>query len=158
MKRIMFVCHGNICRSPLAEFVMKDIVSKAGREKDFYIASAGTSFEESGNPVYPPIKEIMLRHGIPFTERRAVRLRADDYEKFDLFVIMDKNNERNTLRIFGDDPQGKIKMLLSFAGVDRNVADPWYYGNFEQTYSDIFAGCTALMKYFNKREEKQCKG
>ncbi len=149
MKKIMFVCHGNICRSPLAEFVMKDLVRKAGREKEFYIASAATSGEEEGNPVYPPVKELMRRHGIPFCERRAVRLSADDYGKYDLFVIMDKNNDRNIRRIFGGDPEGKIKMLLSFTGECRDVADPWYYGNFEQTYSDVFAGCTAMMKYFD---------
>ena len=92
---------------------------------------------------------IMRRHGIPFCERRAVRLAADDYGKYDLFVIMDKNNDRNIRRIFGGDPEGKIKMLLSFTGECRDVADPWYYGNFEQTYSDVFAGCTAMMKYFD---------
>lgn len=153
MIKIMFVCHGNICRSPLAEFVMKDLVKKAGREKDFYIASAATSFEETGNPVYPPIIELMRRHGVPFTERRAVRLNSDDYGKYDLFVIMDKNNDRNIRRIFADDPQGKIKMLLSFTGECRDVADPWYYGNFEQTYSDVLAGCTAMIKYFNEGNE-----
>ena len=150
MKRIMFVCHGNICRSPLAEFVMKDLVSKSGREKEFYIASSATSFEEEGNPIYPPVKELMRRHGVPFSEHRATRLNGDDYGKYDLFVIMDENNRRNIRRIFRDDPEGKIHTLLSFAGESRDVADPWYYGNFEQTYNDVLTGCAALLEHLEK--------
>lgn len=146
MDRIMFVCHGNICRSPLAEFVMKDLVNKNGLTDSFYISSAATSSEEIGNPIYPPIKDIMRRHGIPFGEHCATKLRADDYEKYDLFILMDSNNLRNIKRIFPDDPQNKIHLLLEFDGQQRDVLDPWYYGNFEDTFNDIKSGCTALLK------------
>lgn len=149
MKKIMFVCHGNICRSPLAEFVMKDLVGKQGLSDEFLIESSATSSEEIGNPIYPPIKEIMRKHGVPFSEHYAKKLNPDDYEKFDLFVIMDSNNFRNIKRIFRDDSENKIHFLLEFAGIDGDVADPWYFGNFEKTYSDILIGCKALLECLN---------
>lgn len=146
MTRIMFVCHGNICRSPLAEFVTKDLVRKNGLSDEFLIASAATSGEETGNPVYEPVKQLMRRHSIPFEKRAAVKLRPDDYEKYDLFLVMDENNLRNIRRIFPHDPQGKIRKLLSFGGEGEDIADPWYYGNFETVYQQIVSGCQALLR------------
>ena len=125
---------------------MKDLVNRENLSNEFYIASAATSTEEIGNPVYPPIKEIMVKHGVPFENHRAKQLKQNDYNNFDLFVAMDENNLRNIHRIFPSDKDGKIKKLLSFCGSDRDVADPWYYGNFEQTYGDILSGCTALLE------------
>ena len=140
----MFVCHGNICRSPMAEFVMKDIVKKRGKEDEFYISSSATSTEEIwqgvGNPVYPPAKRELLKHGISCDGKRAVQLKADDYEKYDLFLCMDSANVRNATRILRGDKDGKVKKLLSFVGEDRDVADPWYTGDFETTYQDVYSG------------------
>lgn len=145
MIKIMFVCHGNICRSPLAEFVMKDLVKKRGLSDGFRIASGATSGEEIGNPVYPPVRDLMRRHSIPFENRAATKLQPGDYEKYDLFLVMDENNLCNIRRIFPDDPQGKIHKLLSFGGQGEDIADPWYYGNFETVYRQIVKGCTALL-------------
>ena len=142
--RIMFVCHGNICRSPLAEFIMKDLLRNRAPalSQNVLIRSAATSTEELGNPVYPPVRRVMREHGIPFEERRAVRLAPEDYEKYDHFILMDRNNLRNIRGIFPADPEKKIRLLFP----DRDVADPWFYGNFEQTYEDILRGCTALLE------------
>lgn len=145
MYRILFVCHGNICRSPMAELVMKELVRKAGREKEFYIASAATSSEELGNPVYPPARAELAAHGISASGKRAVRLARDDYEKYDLLIGMDSANITNMHRLFGGDPEGKICKLLAFAGRDGDVADPWYTGRFDVTYRDVLAGCEALL-------------
>ena len=150
VKRIMFVCHGNICRSPLAEFVMKDLASRQGLSDELYIESSATSAEEIGNPIYPPIKDVMRKHNIPFSEHYATRLKAEDYDKFDLFIIMDSNNLRNIMRIFGEDREEKIHFLLEYTGNKRDVADPWYYGNFEETYNDILNGCKALIEHIKR--------
>lgn len=150
MKRIMFVCHGNICRSPMAEFTFRDMVNKQGRNGDFYVSSSATSSEEIiagvGNPVYPPAKAELLKHGITCEGKRAVRLTKEDYAKYDLFLCMDSNNVRNALRIFNGDPDNKVKKLLSYCGTDADVADPWYSGDFERTYKDINAAITEFLK------------
>lgn len=149
--RILFVCHGNICRSPMAEFVMKDLVQKAGLADQFYIASAATSTEEIwngvGNPVYPPAKAELARHGIGCEGKWAVQLTRKDYEKFDYLIGMDSANIRNMHRMLGGDPEGKIFRLLSFAGFEEDISDPWYTGNFEVTYRDVDRGCHGLMEY-----------
>ncbi len=151
MIKILFICHGNICRSPMAEFVMKDLVQKAGLADQFYIASAATSTEEIwngvGNPVYPPAKAELARHGIGCEGKRAVQLTRKDYEKYDYLVGMDSANIRNMHRMLGGDPEGKIFRLLSFAGSEEDISDPWYTGNFEVTYRDVDRGCRGLLEY-----------
>ena len=149
--RIMFVCHGNICRSPMAEFVFKNIAKNSGAEDSFIVCSCATSDEEIGKPVYPPARAELAKHGISCDGKFAVRLLPSDYGKYDLFVCMDQNNVRNTLRIFGGDKQNKVKKLLAFTGSDRDVADPWYFGRFDKTYDDIFAGCTALFAHLTEK-------
>ena len=152
MFKILFVCHGNICRSPLAEFVMKQMTSQAKVADNFEIASAATSSEEIGNPVYPPVRELLLKYNVPFTTHRARRMTRDDYEYYDLIVVMDKRNLSNIVRITGADEDEKIHLLLEFAGrPGAEVADPWYCGNFEQTWRDVNAGCRGLLdKLLNK--------
>ena len=144
--RILFVCHGNICRSPMAEFVMKDIVRRRGLEKDFEIASCATSTEELGNDVYPPAKRELERRGIPFSPRRARQMRREDYERYDIIAVMDNQNLRNIRPFSGDDPEHKVKLLLSFCGEDRGVADPWYTGDFSRTYEDVLRGCEGMLE------------
>lgn len=145
MIKILFVCHGNICRSPMAEFVMKDLVKKAGLEDGFRIASAATSCEELGNPVYPPARRKLREHGIDCTGKTARRMTRADYDEYDLLIGMDHANLRNMTRICGGDPDGKLRLLMSYAGSSREVADPWYTGNFEATWQDVSAGCAALL-------------
>lgn len=145
MKKILFVCHGNICRSPMAEFVMKDLVKKAGLEKKIYIESAATSLEEIGNDIHRGTRGKLLQMGIPFERRAARRITAADYEKFDLLVGMDEENLYYMNRAWNNDPEGKIRLLLEFAGKNREVADPWYTGNFDQTYLDVQEGCEAIL-------------
>lgn len=151
MIKILFVCHGNICRSPMAEFILKDMVQKQGLTDQFYISSAATSTEEiwngSGNPVYPPAKAELAKHGLSCEGKRAVQLKREDYEKYDYLIGMDSANIRNMNRILGGDPEGKIYKLLSFAGSDRDVADPWYTGHFDVTYRDVEEGCRGLLTF-----------
>ena len=144
MYRIMFVCHGNICRSPMAEFVFKDIVKRENRESDFLIKSSATSNEEIGNPVHYGTVRKLSQYCISCQGKRAIRLTKDDYDKYDMFVGMDSYNLINMLKIFGSDPDGKIHSMLEFIGQSRDVADPWYTGDFDKTYDDIKAGCEAL--------------
>ena len=146
MKKILFICHGNICRSPMAEFVFKDMVKKAGRENEFYIDSAATSTEEIGNPMHYGTRTKLRQEGIPFTDHRARQITIDDYNDWDLLICMDRNNLRNMQRILGEDTDNKMHFLLEYAGLDRDIADPWYTGNFEETYSDVVAGCRGLLK------------
>ena len=146
MIRILFVCHGNICRSPMAEFVMKKLVTDAGLSDKFEIESAATSTEEIGNPVYPPAKRKLAEHGIACAGKTARQMNAGDYKKFDLLIGMDSANIRNMTRICGGDPENKIKLLLNYAGLNRDVADPWYTGDFDATWNDVLKGCTALLK------------
>ena len=146
---ILFVCHGNICRSPMAEFVMKDMVERAGLSDRFHIESAATSTEEIGNAVYPPARRKLADHGIGCAGKTARQLRRDDYDRFDLLVGMDEANRRNMTRMCGGDPEGKIRLLLEFAGRPGDeVADPWYTGDFEATWRDVNEGCRALLKPF----------
>lgn len=146
MHRILFVCHGNICRSPMAEFVMKWLVAKAGLSAEFEIASAATSTEEIGNPVYPPARRKLAEHGISCTGKTARQITHRDYDYYDYIVIMDRNNLRNLNRMFGEDIHHKISMLMDYTGRPGDVADPWYTGDFEATWNDCLEGCTALMK------------
>ena len=144
MLKILFVCHGNICRSPSAEFIFKDIVKRRGVADSFYIASAATSTEEIDNPVYPPMRAELARHGIGCEGKIAVQLTRADYERYDLFIGMDGANIRNMHRIFGSDPEGKIKKLMDYTEKGGDVADPWYSGRFDIAYSDILLGCEGL--------------
>ena len=144
--KILFVCHGNICRSPMAEFVMKDMVEKNHRQNDFFIASAATSREELGNPVYPPARRIMELHGINCRGKYARQITMRDYEEYNLLIGMDKYNIVNMKRFFGGDPENKISLLLQWANIDREVADPWYSGDFEATWQDVNTGCKALLE------------
>ena len=150
MLKIMFVCHGNICRSPMAEFIMKDLVKKQGKEKVFLILSSATSTEEIwngvGNPVYPPAKAELAKHGISCEGKRAVQLKKDDYDKYDLFIGMDSANIRNMHRILGGDPEGKIRKLMDYTNRGGDVADPWYTRSFDVTYRDVLEGCEGLLK------------
>lgn len=154
MIKIMFICHGNICRSPMAEFIMKDIIKKNGKENDFYIESSATSSEEIfcgiGNPVYPPAKRKLAEEGISCEGKRAVKLTRDDYEKFDYLICMDDNNIRNALYILGHDKDNKLSKLLDWTGSGKNVADPWYSGDFDSAFNDILSGCEALFEKLNK--------
>jgi protein-tyrosine phosphatase len=144
MYKILFVCHGNICRSPMAEFVMKDIVKKAGRSDEFYIASCATSTEEIGNPVHHGTRRKLAEVGISCDGKRAVQLTKSDYNKYDYIIAMDEMNIRNIMRIIKSDPEGKVSLLLSHAGMSSSIADPWYTGNFDDTYRDVLLGCKAL--------------
>ena len=144
MIKILFVCHGNICHSPMAEFVMKDLVKKAGLESQFHIESAATSTEEIGNPVYPPACRKLAEYDISCASAR--QLKNKDYDQYDLLIGMDQPNFRNMHRICGGDPDGKIHLLMEFAGRPKaEVADPWYTGDFEQTWQDVLAGCKGLL-------------
>ena len=146
MLRILFVCHGNICRSPMAEFVMKDMVHRAGLDRRFRIDSAATSSEELGNPVYPPARRKLAEHGIGCDGKTARRMTRADYDAYDLLIGMDHANLRNMARICGGDPMGKIRLLLDYAGRSDEVADPWYTGDFEATWQDVNEGCAALLR------------
>lgn len=146
MNRILFICHGNICRSPMAEFVMKDMVKKAGRERNFNIASAATSREEIGNPVYPPARRELAAHGVACDGHAARQITRRDYGEYDLLIGIDGANLRNMERVFGGDPEGKLRLLLDYTEKPRDVADPWYTGDFGQTWCDIEAGCKSLFR------------
>ena len=146
MITVLFVCQGNICRSPMAEFVMKDLVKKAGLESGFEIASAATSTEEIGNPVYPPARRKLAEHGIGCSGKTARQLQVKDYEYYDFLIGMDSANLRNMRRICGGDPGGKISMLMDYTSRPGDVADPWYTGDFEVTWRDVMAGCKGLLE------------
>ncbi len=150
MAKIMFVCHGNICRSPMAEFIFKDMIKRKGLEGEFFVASSATSTEEIwggvGNPVYPPAKAELAKHGISCEGKRAVQLKKSDYDKYDLFVGMDGMNIRNMYRILGSDPEGKIRKLMEFTDRGGDVADPWYSGRFDVAWRDIYDGCEGLLE------------
>ena len=141
---ILFVCLGNICRSPMAEFIMKNIVANDGKSPDFIISSAATSDEEQGNGIHYGTRKVLTDKGIPFTQDFARKITKEDYCKYDYIIGMDQSNIRDMLAFFGGDPQNKIRLLLSFTEDNRSVADPWYTGNFEKTYNDISLGCRAL--------------
>ena len=146
MKRILFVCHGNICRSPMAEFVMKDLVQKAGLSAQFAIASAATSTEELGNPVYPPARRELAAHGINCRGKTARQICRADYREYDLLIGMDYANLRNMQRFFGEDPENKLHLLLDYTAHPGEVADPWYTGDFSAAWFDVNAGCRGLLQ------------
>ena len=146
MKKILFVCHGNICRSPMAEFVMKKLVRERGVEDQFSIASAATSTEEIGNGVYPPVRSLLAQHGIDCSGKTARQMTKRDYAEYDLLIGMDSANLRNMNRICGGDPERKIHLLLDYTNRPGNVADPWYTRDFEATWRDVEAGCKGLLK------------
>lgn len=150
MYKILFVCLGNICRSPMAEFIMKQMVSEQAIENDFYIESAATSYEEEGNPVYPPARQVLERRGIDCSKKRARKITVQDYKKFDYIICMDSSNFRNLNSMFPQDNGKKIFKLLSFAGINRDVADPWYTRDFSATENDVCIGCEALLKHILK--------
>lgn len=149
MMKIMFLCHGNICRSPMAEYVMKDLVSKAGLEDKFEITSGAVSDEEWFNPIYPPAQRKLREKGVLFGKHSAHKISAAEFADQDLVVVMDRSNLRWLSRIVGEQAmQGKVRMMMDFAGMSRDVADPWYTGDFEQTYRDVLAGCRGIIEEF----------
>ena len=156
MKKIMFVCHGNICRSPMAEFIMKELVRKASAQEEIYIESSATSCEEIGNSIYPPAEYMLTQHGIPCKGHRARRFTVDDYNSFDLVAVMEDYNVRNLTRIIGCDCEGKVWKLMDFVADEpqrcsgADISDPWYHGNFDKTYKEIEKGCKALLKYLDR--------
>ena len=151
MIRILFVCHGNICRSPMAEFVMKDLVNKKGIASEFYIASAATSTEELGNPVHYGTRNKLAQGGISTKGKYAVQMKRSDYQEYDYIIGMDNWNYRNMLRIVGKDKEQKISLLLDYTDHPRDVADPWYTGDFETTYQDVLAGCQGFLAYLQQQ-------
>ena len=146
MIKRLFICHGNICRSPLAEYLMRDMVEQAGLSGEIRTASAATSREELGNPVYPPMRRLMEGLGIDCSKKTARQLTAADYGQYDYLIGMDAANLRNMKRLFGEDREGKLSLLLDETGVPRDVADPWYTRDFEATLRDVRAGCSALLE------------
>ena len=145
MIKILFICHGNICRSPMAEFIMKDLVKQAGKDREFTIASAATSREELGNPVYPPVRRMLRQHGIDCSGKTARQITPEDYTRFDLLIGMDHANLRNMQRFFQGDPDQKLHLLLEYTNRPGEVADPWYSGDFDAGWRDIYAGCQGLL-------------
>lgn len=151
MIKVLFICHGNICRSPMAEFIFKDIVRRAGLADKFEISSAATSTEEIGNPVHPGTRNILDALGIDSSGKRAVQIRKSDYDYYDYLIGMDSWNIRNMLQIFGKDRENKVYKLMDFTGRPEDVADPWYTGNFDATYRDISEGCEGLFERLTKK-------
>ena len=146
MIKVLFICHGNICRSPMAEFIFKDMLNKKGIENQFSISSAATSREEIGNPVYPPAREELARHSIGCAGKRAVQVTKQDYEKYDYLICMDTNNLRNLARIIGEDCECKVSLLLDYSNrPGSSIADPWYSGNFQITYQDTVEGLEGFL-------------
>ena len=146
--RILFVCHGNICRSSMAQCVMQDFVNRAGRTEEFVIDSAATTNEEIGEPMYPPARRKLAAEGVPIVPHRARRIRADEADSWDLIVCMDEENLWHLRRILGAQGMSKVQKLLAYVGEDGDVADPWYTGNFDATYRDVVRGCRALLELY----------
>ena len=150
MKKILFVCHGNICRSPMAEFVMKDMVRKAGLEDEIIVDSMACRRDEIGSDTYYGTKNKLREEGIPFTPRKARQITYADYENYDFIIGMDSENIHDLNRLTKGDPQKKVHFLLEFAGISRDVADPWYTDDFDATYRDVTTGCVALLRFLKK--------
>ena len=151
MIKILFICHGNICRSPMSEFVMKDMVKRAGLEREIFAASAAVSREELGNPVYPPAKKKLAEHGIGCEGHRARQMTKEDYDEYDYLIAMDASNLRLMERFCGDDPQNKVSLLLDYTDRPGSVADPWYTGNFDATWNDVNEGCSGLLTFLKEK-------
>ena len=149
---IMFVCHGNICRSPMAEFIMKKLVQENHLENEIFVSSSAVSREEIGNPVYPPARRELAKHGISCDGKYAVQLQKSDYDKYDLFLVMDDSNLFQICRIFPSDPEKKVHKLLEYAGHSDSVDDPWYTGDFETAYRTIYQGCIGLLNTFTNHK------
>ncbi len=149
MIKILFICHGNICRSPMAEFVMKDLLNKKGIAGQFEIASAATSTEEIGNPIYPPAKRKLKEHGISCEGKTARQMTKEDYAYYDYIIAMDRLNLRNMTKFVGNDPDNKVSLLMDFTSQPGDVADPWYTGDFDTTWSDVYEGCVGILKKLN---------
>ena len=147
MIRVLAICHGNICRSPMCEFILKDMIRQKGLEDEFYIESCATSTEEIGRSLHSGAKRKLDEMGIPNERRRARQLTREDYDAFDYLICMDEWNVRNIMRIIRRDPENKVHMLLEYAGERREIADPWYTGNFDETYEDLIRGCTGFLQY-----------
>lgn len=152
MIKIMFICHGNICRSPMAEFVMNKLIMEKGLSDKIIARSCAVSREEIGNDIHRGTREILIKYDIPFSSRQAVQLTKADYERYDYLVAMDESNLRFIKRIIGADYGNKVSLLLSFAGEDISISDPWYTGDFERTYRDVLKGCKALLDKIQKEE------
>lgn len=150
MIKILFVCHGNICRSPMAEFIMKKLVREKGLDDSFEIASAATSSEELGNPVYPPVRKLLAENGIDSSSKHARRIKSSDYDYYDYLIGMDSANIRNMVNFFGGDKEGKIHLLMEFAGINKDVADPWYTRDFNETWNDVNLGCSSLLEALSR--------
>lgn len=153
MIKICFVCLGNICRSPMAEFIMKDKITKLNLQEKFHIESKGTSYEEEGNDIYPPVKRLLSEKGISYTTRKATTLVESDYEKFDYFIGMDTSNIRNMKYLFNNNPENKIYRLLDFTELNKDIEDPWYTRNFEKVYQEIEVGCEKLINFLIKEND-----
>jgi len=147
MLKILFICHGNICRSPMSEFIFRDMVTRRGLSDCFHIASAATSREEIGNPVYPPARRILKAHGIDCSGKTARQMTRADYQEYDYLLAAENYNIRNMMRILGSDPDKKVHRLLDFSDSPRDIADPWYTGDFQVTWDDIVEGCEAFLEY-----------
>ena len=150
MIRILFVCHGNICRSPMAEFIMKYLVSEAGHSKDFLISSAATTTDDIGADIYPNAKSELKKHGIPFEHRQARQIKSSDYKDWDYIIAMDEENLIDIACFVGHDPEKKVRLLMSFIGEEKDVSDPWYTRDFFKAYNDIYKGCKGLLAYVLK--------
>lgn len=151
MTKILFICHGNICRSPMAEFIMKALVRERGVEQDFEIASAATSREEIGNPLYPPARHTLQKHGIPLGSHAAKQITGADYDYYDKIVAMEAYNLHNLRPFVGNDPHKKVSLLMDYTCRSGDVADPWYTGDFETAYRDILEGCRGLLKTLTEK-------
>ena len=150
MIRVLFICHGNICRSPIAQYVMSDMVRKKHLEDKFFIDSAATSREEIGNSVHYGTRSKLAEMNVPCGNHKAVQVTKDDYDNYDYLLIMDENNRRNLMRIIKDDKEKKVYGLLDFSDRPRSIADPWYTGNFDATYNDIVEGCETFLEHLKK--------
>ncbi len=153
MPKVMFICHGNICRSPMAEFVLKDMVAKRGLQDKFQIASSATSREEIGNPVHYGTRNLLSRYGISTAGKYAVQLTRKDYEEYDYLIAMDRFNLSNIRRIIGEDRENKVSLLLDYTERKGDIADPWYTGDFETTYRDVLEGCEGFMAFLRRKEK-----